>query len=337
MDDDKTYFFRPRVGKYYQDGFNGHRTLVLGQYLYCWRRECAYREMCTVQGLSRQLDLLCPLYSDKDDREYYRLSNSNLIEVDSYIEGEDYSAFSAFTHRMLGLREHLSPSVRAGLWDRVAFYNYVQHYFPDPEVFEYDVRKALLDRYFQAFACVLDELRPEVIYVWGDALKKILVERSSELNNAELECVRQFDAGFVSVWIFTAGYDGGKRPVMQRRKKQKRWFIAYLSGHPAVKGKLVYETVTAAIAQELWSAQKEGVIRVDFGPGGEEEIFCSDPDGKAVIDLIDRIYMAACGSGSFAGLLKYADIAALLGVRPANLYQKLHRLRCRRRASRRRK
>lgn len=337
MNGDNTYFFRPRVGKYYEEGFNGHRTLVLGQYLYCWRRTCIYRDKCTEKGLSCQLDLLCPLYSDKDDREYYRLSNSNLIEVDSYIEGEDYSAFSAFTHRMLGLREHLSPSVRAGLWDRVAFYNYVQHYFPDPEVFEYDVRKALLDRYFQAFACVLDELRPEVIYVWGDALKKILVERSSELNNAELECVRQFDAGFVSVWIFTAGYDGGKRPVMPRRNKQKRWFIAYLSGHPAVKGKLVYETVTAAIAQELWSAQKEGVIRVDFGPGGEEEIFCSDPDGKAVIDLIDRIYMAACGSGSFAGLLKYADITALLGVQPTNLYQKLHRLRSGRRSSRRRK
>lgn len=363
MNGDNTYFFRPRVGKYYEEGFNGHRTLVLGQYLYCWRQECAYREMCTVQGLSRQLDLLCPLYSDKDDREYYRLSNSNLIEVDSYIEGEDYSAFSAFTHRMLGLREHLSPSVRAGLWDRVAFYNYVQHYFPDPEVFEYDVRKALLDRYFQAFACVLDELRPEVIYVWGDALKRILVERSSELNNAELECVRQFDAGFVSVWIFTAGYDGGKpvpdmreldfagndfrsealaagqqSPAPQRRKKQKRWFITYLSGHPAVKGKLVYETVTAAIAQELWSAQKEGVIRVDFGPGGEEEILCPDPEGKSVIDLIDRLYdIASHGTGTFAGLLKYADITALLGVQPTNLYQKLHRLRSGRRSSRRKK
>lgn len=207
MNGDNTYFFRPRIGKNYSSGFKGLKTLVLGQYLYCWRQECAYREMCTVQGLSRQLDMLCPLYSDKDDREYYRLSNSNLIEVDSYIEGEDYSAFSAFTHRMLGQREHLSPSVRVSLWERVAFYNYVQNYFPDPEVFEYDGRKELLDRYFPAFASVLEKLRPEVIYVWGDALKRILEERCSELNNVELRCIRQFDAGFVSVWIFTAGYD----------------------------------------------------------------------------------------------------------------------------------
>lgn len=359
MNGDNTYFFRPRVGKYYEDGFNGHRTLVLGQYLYCWRQTCIYRDKCTEKGLSCQLDLLCPLYSDMEDREYYRLSNSNIIEVDSYIEGNDYSAFSAFTHCMLGQKEHLPSPVRKCFWDRVAFYNYMQHYFPDPEIFEYDARKRELDRYFPAFASVVTELRPEVIYVWGDALRRILDERGRELNEVALKCVRRFDAGFVSVWIFTAEYgcrnsipnhvlagndlDSGEEAalpaasVRHRKKKQTRWFVSYLSGHPAVKGKLVYETVTAAIAQELWSAQKEGVIRVDFGPGGEEEIICPNPDGKPVIDLINRIYRAACRPGSLAGLLKYADITAFLGVSPANLYQKLHRLRSGRRGNCRKK
>lgn len=36
------------------------------------------------------------------DRNYYRLSNSNVIEVDSYLEGGHYPACSSFTHNMLG-------------------------------------------------------------------------------------------------------------------------------------------------------------------------------------------------------------------------------------------
>ena len=35
------------------------------------------------------------------DRDYYRLSNSNVIEIDSYLEGEHYPAYSSFTHKML--------------------------------------------------------------------------------------------------------------------------------------------------------------------------------------------------------------------------------------------
>ena len=360
MDEDRTYFFRPRVGKYYKDGFNGYRTLVLGQYLYCWRQSCIYRDKCTIKGLSHQLDLLCPLYSGMEDREYYRLSNSNIIEVDSYLEGNDYSAFSAFTHCMLGQKEHLPSSVRKYFWDRVAFYNYIQHYFPDPEIFEYNVRKNELDRYFTAFVSVVAELRPEVIYVWGDALKRMLEEHSREMNGVELNCVRQFDAGFVSVWIFTAGYGYGK-PILsghtlagndldsgeetalpaastrQRKKKQKRWFVSYLSGHPVLRGKLVYDEVTAGIAQELWTAQNDGIIQVDFCHNGKEVIFCPNPDSKDIIDLIDRIYMSAHRHGSLTCLLKYPDIMALLGVKPSNLYQKLHRLRSGKRKKHRKK
>ena len=44
------YFFRPRVGKDYQDGFMGLRTLVLGAYHYCWYDKCRYFSGCVMEG-----------------------------------------------------------------------------------------------------------------------------------------------------------------------------------------------------------------------------------------------------------------------------------------------
>ena len=107
------YFFKPRVGKDYQDGFMGLRTLVLGAYHYCWYDKCRYFKECVTE-------------------EYYRLSNSNVIEIDSYLEGGHCPAYSSFTHRMLGKKSFLGSEARASFWERVAFYNWIQHYLPGP-------------------------------------------------------------------------------------------------------------------------------------------------------------------------------------------------------------
>ena len=44
------YFFKPRVGKDYQEGFMGLRTLVLGAYHYCWYDKCRYFNECVSRG-----------------------------------------------------------------------------------------------------------------------------------------------------------------------------------------------------------------------------------------------------------------------------------------------
>ena len=86
-------FFNPRVGKDYQEGFMGHRTLVLGAYHYCWYGKCRYFKECVVEGRVADYDTVCPEYERMSDRDYYRLSNSNIIEIDSYLEGEHYPAY----------------------------------------------------------------------------------------------------------------------------------------------------------------------------------------------------------------------------------------------------
>ena len=106
-------FFNPRVGKDYQEGFMGHRTLVLGAYHYCWYGKCRYFKECVVEGRVADYDTVCPEYERMSDRDYYRLSNSNIIEIDSYLEGEHYPAYDSFTHRMLGKKSYLGPESRA--------------------------------------------------------------------------------------------------------------------------------------------------------------------------------------------------------------------------------
>lgn len=45
------YFFRPRVGKDYHEGFIGLRTLMLGAYHSCWYDKCRYFKECVMEDL----------------------------------------------------------------------------------------------------------------------------------------------------------------------------------------------------------------------------------------------------------------------------------------------
>ena len=119
-------FFTPRTGPAYHEGFMGQRTLVLGAYHYCWYDKCRYYDECVRQGRTAEYDRRCPVYEDKPDKDYYRLSNSNVIEIDSYIEGGHYPTYDAFTHKMSGIKKYVGPGIRAAFWDKVAFYNWIQ-------------------------------------------------------------------------------------------------------------------------------------------------------------------------------------------------------------------
>lgn len=76
-----SYFFRPRVGKNYDDGFRGLKTFVVGAYHYCWESDamkygCTYRQACIGERHTRKFDKLCPIYRDrmKQHKGYYRIS-----------------------------------------------------------------------------------------------------------------------------------------------------------------------------------------------------------------------------------------------------------------------
>lgn len=125
------YFFRPRIGKYYQDGYQGLKTLVLGAYPYCWHQSCPHWQQCVAEERPYDYETLCPSYAEKADRAYYRLSNSNTIEIDAYIEGEHYPAYDAFTHRMLGKKTPLGPQSRAFFGIGLPFTTGSSTTFPD--------------------------------------------------------------------------------------------------------------------------------------------------------------------------------------------------------------
>lgn len=43
----KKYFFTPRVGKDYEKGFHGIKTLILGSHFYCPYTDCSHlKEEC---------------------------------------------------------------------------------------------------------------------------------------------------------------------------------------------------------------------------------------------------------------------------------------------------
>lgn len=168
-------FFIPRVGKDYESGFQGIRTLILGSHFYCPYADCPHlHKECASSSSIRNMDTACPCYIDKEDQEYYRLSNSDEIEVESYLEGFPYPAFDAFTSLLLKKRDYLTEAEKRRFWDQVAFTNYIQHYWPNGYTPSYADNKELFDTDYEAFREVLLQLKPQVVYVWHEAIKDCL-------------------------------------------------------------------------------------------------------------------------------------------------------------------
>ena len=181
---DKPYFFIPRVIRdKYALGWEGYKTLVLGVFHVCTKSDCPVRENCLKD--SSKYDTLCPVYEGKDD--YYRLSNSNEIELESYLEGEvKYPTYSSITKYLWNTNRHLPEDKKRKLWDSIAFTNFLQNYRGNYDFLTYDKRqKDLFDSQIPAFKAVLDELQPEVIYVVDSAVSDCLRAHIEEFPGME--------------------------------------------------------------------------------------------------------------------------------------------------------
>ena len=170
-----TYFMHPRVVKNsYLKGWKDHRTMVLGASLPCSLQDCPMKEACMRN--SRDFDKACFWYRQFSERDDLRLSNSNFIEVDNFIEGNPAHHFTDFTKFMIGKMDEIPLELRGGFWDSVAFYNYDQNiHFTlndnDSADHAHDTEEN-----FAAFMEALEELNPEVIYVWFTQVRDILVK-----------------------------------------------------------------------------------------------------------------------------------------------------------------
>ena len=170
-------FFKPRIGQYYECGFRGYKTLVLGAHFYC-PLPCEHKEACLKD--SRPFDRECPCYKDKND-EYFTLSNSCYVEVNSYLEGCPYPSFSMFTKYMMNKRDYIPDPVKYRFWEHVCFYNYLQHYLKDGNTPKYLGNEKLFAEDWDAFQEVLEELQPELIYVWNESIKETILAHEKKL------------------------------------------------------------------------------------------------------------------------------------------------------------
>jgi hypothetical protein len=182
-------FFQPRIGQHYQEGFKGYRTLVLGVKHHCTLKYCCFYEDCVNQKNCTLYDAVCPAYGDRDD---LRLSKSNQIEIDAFLEEYDrYPTYSYFTKLMLGKSDDCTETEKESFWEQVAFANYLQYFCPSPQVPEYEEDgSSYRIEDWESFLELLDALQPEVLLVWNSALKTLLDKKIAE---SEIKGLTHFD------------------------------------------------------------------------------------------------------------------------------------------------
>lgn len=190
------YFFKPRYIKdKYEKGYKGYRTLVLGVFHVCLC-DCEFRDECFKNTV--KYDRECPVYKGRD--EYYSLSNSNEIEVESYLEQvHSHYSYGYITKYFYKTNKSVSEELKREFWDSIAFTNFLQNMHMSYQTLEYKENKDMFDNNIPAFMTLLNELQPEVIYVIDKAVKDCLC--ANEISG--LEYVDCYEDWQVPVYRFT--------------------------------------------------------------------------------------------------------------------------------------
>lgn len=172
------------------------------------------------------MDRACPCYIDKNDQSYYKLSNSDTIEIESYLEGFPYPSYDAFTYLMLNKRDYLSEDEKRSFWAQVAFTNYIQHYWPDGYTPPYTENESLFDADYEAFQDVLNELQPRVVVAWNKAVKDCL------LAHGDLQFIGMIDIPVISAFLFVN--EGVEPKLSPKQRKTLVEKYAVISDKPDV-------------------------------------------------------------------------------------------------------
>jgi hypothetical protein len=133
--------------------------------------DCEFRDDCFKN--TKKYDKECPEYKDRD--EYYALSNSNEIEVESYLEQvHSHYSYGYITKYFYKTNKSVSEELKREFWDSIAFTNFLQNMHMSYQTLEYKENKDMFDNNIPAFMTLLNELQPEVIYVIDKAVKDCL-------------------------------------------------------------------------------------------------------------------------------------------------------------------
>lgn len=170
-------FFKPYVGPLYDKGVKGKKIFVLGASFYCDKTDCEFFHKCTDRRRkdSSEYDLICPAYAGTGTALHE--------EPESCVTDQPraYRLFSDNVAYALGI----TPEE---LWDRVAFTNYIQFFLPAEDGYAETLTSDLSKRDFEAFMDVVQELKPDVVIVWGCVVNSPLKENNPYLvSRSELE------------------------------------------------------------------------------------------------------------------------------------------------------
>lgn len=168
----KPRFFNPWVGKHYEQGFmNGKKVLVLGASHYCLCNDQSEDFHCPVWGDctstetrdSSNYNTCCPAYiNNRWVEDGIKLEDDTITEIENFFDvPSSYKTYSNFTNFII---DYFGINDAEDVWNRLAFVNYAQYFLPTiltPAFDEKDVRN------FEAFLLTLQELKPDIVIVWG--------------------------------------------------------------------------------------------------------------------------------------------------------------------------
>lgn len=183
-------FFTPWIGKDYEKGLGGIKTLVLGTAHVCLI-QCRYKDLCCSPSQVAQMDHLCPCYSSFQGvvpnfpEEEMCLHNSNYIELVAYCDDEaGYPAYSNFTHYLLKCKGYVSPDEKNDLWQHLAFTNLLQCFIPTKCLPPFDENKDLYLQALPQLKELLQQIQPQQIFVIGQ-------EAAIALSKSQIHGLRQ--------------------------------------------------------------------------------------------------------------------------------------------------
>lgn len=179
----KKVFFRPFVGsKYNTIGFYGKRILVVGASFYCDQKQCRHYAKCTDERIkdSSAYDKTCTEYNKNG---HLLLSDCPTHELEG---GNAYVRFGNSISKLF-FDSKLSWNE---VWEMCSFTNYIQFILPHWQTYGYDIS----DRDREALIEVVDEIRPDVIIVWG------VVVNNPIKSLAQDEEVKMKSGGYLCHW-----------------------------------------------------------------------------------------------------------------------------------------
>lgn len=152
----KARLFEPFIGdKYFTDGINGLRVLVVGASFYCNKKECEHFSDCTDDNKkdSSPYDYLCPFY------------DAPLHNAPSEESGLAYDIFQNKMSEILNLN--------GDFWSYVAFTNYIQYFLGHWQTY----RTNCSERDAVALEEVVTLLEPDVVIIWGTKINKPIKDK----------------------------------------------------------------------------------------------------------------------------------------------------------------